>query len=182
MMKAFQIKIAVKNAKPPVWRRMILPAGITFSQLSVILNKALGRKEEGDFRFEFYHLELCILEGADRFSGGFGTYDSLEASNTYIREYLEENPWFNYLCGVEGQEKYRVDVEQVIDDHEENYAKVIKYKGECPVSGEGEVLPNYDLEAVNDDLRTKLYYQWGKGEKRSQRQIVRALQAGSYGL
>lgn len=41
-MKAFQLKIAIKNSKPPIWRRVIVPAGITFSQLSLILNEVMG--------------------------------------------------------------------------------------------------------------------------------------------
>ena len=30
-MKAYQLKIAIKNSKPLVWKRCRVPAGITFS-------------------------------------------------------------------------------------------------------------------------------------------------------
>ena len=36
-MKAYQLKIAIKNSKPLVWKRCRVPAGITFSQLAPIL-------------------------------------------------------------------------------------------------------------------------------------------------
>ena len=96
-MKAFQLKIVIKNSKPPIWRRVIVPAGITFSQLSMILNEFMGWSGYHSFEVEFYHLELRIIEDADEFMDiGYGPYDYLEASTTYIREYLEENDWFTY--------------------------------------------------------------------------------------
>lgn len=56
------------NSKPSIWRRVVVPAGITFSQLSIILNEVL------DF-------------------DGFGNYcgfQELDASKTFIREFLED--------------------------------------------------------------------------------------------
>ena len=57
-MKAFQLKVVIKDSKPPIWRRVIVPAGITFSQLSMILNEAMGWSGEHLCEFEFYHLRL----------------------------------------------------------------------------------------------------------------------------
>ena len=184
-MRAFQIKIAIRNSKPPVWRRVIIPAGITFSQLSLILNKVMGWSGDQHFRYEFYHSELCILEGADRFADGYKTYDSLEASNTYIREYLEDNEWFTYIYGTDGQWKHRVTVEKIIDDYEDNYAKVMKYKGDClAADGEGNSTDRTGdaVEVINDELKTTLFYIWGRGEKRKQQEICQELNSGMNGL
>ena len=41
-MKAYQMKIAIKNSHPPIWRRFIVPAGLSFSQLSIVLNGVMG--------------------------------------------------------------------------------------------------------------------------------------------
>lgn len=71
-MKAFQMKIVIKNSKPPIWRRVIVPAGITFSQLSMVLNKVMGWCGYHLFEFEFYHLELRIMEGAEELDIGYG--------------------------------------------------------------------------------------------------------------
>lgn len=57
-MKAYQLKILIKNSKPPIWRRCIVPAGITFSQLSFILDNVMGWSGYHLSKFEFYHLEL----------------------------------------------------------------------------------------------------------------------------
>ena len=37
-----QIKVTLLGAKPPVWRRLLVPAGATFEQLHYILQTAMG--------------------------------------------------------------------------------------------------------------------------------------------
>lgn len=213
-MKAFQLKIAIKNSKPPIWRRVIVPAGITFSQLSIILNKSMGWDGYHlfEFEFEFFHQELRIIEGADEYEIGYGPYDYLEASTTYIREYLEENNWFTYTYDLGDHWNHRVTIEKIIEEYEENYPKVIKYKGDCPLEDCGGIYgyydcldiiqdkshpeyeervgwmqlqgyPNkYDMVAVNEELERECFYVWGKAEKRLQRQIYGAFFSGKYGL
>lgn len=40
-MKAYQMKIMIKNSHPPIWRRFIVSAGLTFSQFGFILNEVM---------------------------------------------------------------------------------------------------------------------------------------------
>jgi len=211
-MKAFQLKIAIKNSKPPIWRRVIVPAGITFSQLSMILNEAMGWSGYHLFEFEFYHLELRIIEGADEFEMGYGPDDFIEASSTYIREYLEGNDWFTYTYDLGDDWQHRVTIEKILEDYEYNYPKVIKYKGDCPVEDCGgiygyyecmEIISDpthpeyedrlswmksqgypdaYDMDAVNERLEQEFFYKWGKAEKRCQGEIYEDHFAGKCGL
>ena len=41
-MKAYQLKITLKDIKPPIWRRFIVPAGLSFSQLTLVIHKVMG--------------------------------------------------------------------------------------------------------------------------------------------
>lgn len=34
-MKAYVLKVTIKNTHPPIWRRVVVPAGISFSQLNL---------------------------------------------------------------------------------------------------------------------------------------------------
>lgn len=212
-MKAFQLKIVIKNSKPPIWRRVIVPAGITFSQLSMILNQAMGWWGYHIFEFEFYHLELKIMEDIIDFAGDrFAPCDYLEASTTYIREYLEQNEWFTYTYDLGDDWQHRVTIEKIIEDYEYDYPQVIKYKGDCPLEDCGGIYgyydcldiisdeknpeyeerlewmqsqgyPNtYDMNQVNEDLKKKYFYQWGKGEKRKQSYLYEEINQGIYGL
>ena len=45
-MNAYQLKISVKNSKPLRWRRCIIPAGITYSQLSLLLSSLMEERKK----------------------------------------------------------------------------------------------------------------------------------------
>ena len=121
-MKAFQLKVTIKNSKPPIWRRIIVPAGITFSQLSIILNKTMEWSGYHLFEFNFYKLGLSILEDLEEY--GYMQNDCADASKTYIREYLEENEKFTYIYDFGDDWRHLVVVEKVIEDYEYNYPMV----------------------------------------------------------
>ena len=59
-MKAYQLKVNVKDVKPPVWWRILVPAGISFSAFSLILNEMIGLPDEA-FSFVF-HNRVRLLE------------------------------------------------------------------------------------------------------------------------
>lgn len=211
-MKAFQLKIMIKNSKPPIWRRIIVPAGITFSQLGVLLNKAMGWCGYHLFEFEFYHLNLHIVEGVDDYDFGYPLYDYMDASTTYIREFLEDNEWFTYTYDLGDDWEHRVTVEKIIEDYEHNYPIVLKYKGDCPVEDCGgiygfyekldiindkthpeyEEISNwmdmqgypeeYDMELVNEELERQYFYRWGAGETRGKHEIYDDMFNGKVGL
>lgn len=210
-MKAFQLKIVIKNSKPPIWRRVIVPAGITFSQLSMILNEVMGWCGYHMFEFEFYHLELRIMEGVEDYLQDY-YFDYQEASETYIREYLEENDWFTYVYDLGDDWSHRVTVEKIIDNYEHDYPQVLKYKGNCPIEDCGGIdgyyecldiisdenhseyaerlawmksqgySHEYDMEYINEELKTRYFYKWGKGEKRIQEELYMEQFSGVCGL
>ena len=210
-MKAFQLKIAIKNSKPPIWRRVVVPAGITFSQLSMILNEVMGWSGYHMFEFEFYHQQLRLMEGAEEFVGN-DAFDYLETSTTFIREFMEESEWFTYTYDLGDDWQHRVTIEQIIDDWEYNYPRVIKYKGDCPIEDCGGIggyyeclsvindknhpeyeerlewmksqgyPQEYDLDYTNQKLQTYYFYEFGKRETRGQSEIYEEQFNGNYGL
>ena len=126
-MKAYQIKIAVKNTKPPVWRRCIIPSGITFAQLSVILNEITGWNFGSYYEFEFYHRKQQLRENLDdEYFYPTWQYDLLESSETYIDEFMEQEEWFSYYAREE--RSYRVTIEKTVET-EGAYPVVLKWKG-----------------------------------------------------
>lgn len=152
-MKAYQFKIAIKNSKPPIWRRCIVPAGLTFTQLSIILNEVMGWSGYHLFEVEFYHLQLRIAEDDGFFEEfGYDGYDLAEASNTFINEYMEKQAWFTYTYDFGDDWQHRVTIERVITDYEYNYPQVIKYKGVCPMEDCGGIDGYYEcLEILENE-------------------------------
>lgn len=184
-MKAFQLKIAIKNLKPPVWRRVIVPSGITFSQLGLLLDHVMGRIGEHRFEFEFYHQKLRMAEDTDAVENKKGPWEYMEASETQVNDYLEKNEWFSYTYNAGSSRTHRVTVEEILDNYEFGYPRLIKYKGECPAETDAEEKKSpakYDEKVVNGELERKFFYIRGNGETRPQREILRNFSMGIFGL
>ena len=87
-MKAYQLKIQIQDSHPPIWRRLIVPSGLSFSQLSILLNEAMGWCGYHLSSFEFFHQKIRIEEEVDEFDDwGWNEYELLEAGETLIDEF-----------------------------------------------------------------------------------------------
>ncbi len=168
-MKAFQLKIMIKNSKPPIWRRVVVPEEITFSQLSIIFNKVIGWGEVPVYDIIFPHLDICVVNDADQRGEKDSSLIYLEASATYIGAYMEEDDRFTYVCEPGDKWLHRVDVEKVLEDYEYSYPKVVKYAGVCPVKDEGDI---YDLDRVNKELKEECFCSEERDEEQMRRQRI----------
>jgi len=52
---AYQIKVSLRGAKPPIWRRLVVPASATLADLHVIIQYAMG--------WDDYHLHVFDVGG-----------------------------------------------------------------------------------------------------------------------
>lgn len=182
-MKAYQLKIQIKNSHPPIWRRLIVPAGLSFSQLAVILNEAMGWCGYHLFSFEFYHLGIHVEDNVEEYDDfGWSDYEREEADETLIDTYLDTEEWFTYIYDFGDDWQHRVTVEKILEDYDKNYAQVLKYKGNTPYEDcggideyyrileilrnpdspeyeemkewtEGNFCTEYDMECVNESLK-----------------------------
>lgn len=143
-MKAYQLKIQIKDSHPPIWRRVIVPAGLSFSQLSIVLNKVMGWCGYHLSSFEFYHLGIKIEEDAYEFEDiGYGDYELMDSSETMIDPYLDSEDWFTYTYDFGDNWDHRVTVEKIITDYDKNYSQVIKFKGGTPYEDCGGIYGYY---------------------------------------
>ena len=149
-MKAYQLKVSIKNAHPPIWRRCIIPAGITFSQLGVLLNEIMGWNGSHLFSFEFRDIGVRIEEVPDDDWGYWG-FDAEEASETLIDPYMEHSKWFTYTYDFGDDWEHRVDIEAVLTDFKETHPVVVKAKGACPFEDCGWLQGYYHILEVLKD-------------------------------
>ena len=149
-MKAYQLKVSIKNAHPPIWRRCIVPAGITFSQLGVLLNEIMGWNGSHLFSFDFRDIGVRIDEMPDDDWGYWGM-NAEEAAETLIDPYIEHSKWFTYIYDFGDNWEHRVDIESVLPDFEAMHPVVVKAKGACPFEDCGGLYGYYHiLEALED--------------------------------
>ena len=151
-MKVYKLKVAIKDTHPPIWRRVIVPAGISFSQLAFILNEAMGwfgghlSSFKIDNWFEFY-------DDADEYMDGPFDSEVLEAGEYCIDEFLdrEDIKSFRYTYDFGDDWEHIVTIEDRIENYVGACPVVIKYKGDTPWEDCGGVWGFYDmLETLNN--------------------------------
>lgn len=142
-MKAYQLKIQIKDSHPPIWRRCIVPANLSFSQLSVILNIVMGWSGYHLSSFEFYHMGILFEEEPE--NDWYGEYEVFDAAEYMIDCMLDSQEWFTYLYDFGDNWEHRVTVEKVLLDYGENYPQVVKYRGQTPYEDCGGISGYYEL-------------------------------------
>lgn len=153
----------------------MIPAGITFAQLSILLNDIMRLKIRSPYMFDFYQRRIRLWE--DNTNTPFQhswQYDWTEASETYINEYMEQEEWFSY--SIADGASYRVMIEKILDIST-NAPSVIKYKGIC--SGE---TAEYDLEEMNSHLLETYSVTYKNVECRKQEAWYERYACGEKGL
>lgn len=173
-MITFQIKLAEKKTKPPVWKRCIVPGGITFSQLAVILEAIAETEVSEQYEFEFYQAGIQLREWREgeqavrRYN-----FDYWCSSDTYIDDLMGREPWFTFRTGKE--KEYRVTIEKCVTD-EEPYPRILKQK-ESPDSGSW-----MDVEKANQELRGQFQVTYGDPDYRTFGELKQEMKTGSFGL
>lgn len=173
-MKKYQIKVVEKNTKPPVWRRCLVPSGITFSQLAVILEIIAETEVSEQYEFEFYQAGIQLREWREgeqavrRYN-----FDYWCSSDTYIDDLMGREPWFTFRTGKE--KEYRVTIEKCVTD-EKPYPYILKQK-ESPDSRTW-----MDVEKANQELRGQFQVTYGDPDYRTFDELKQEMKTGSFGL
>ncbi|MCR5143875.1 MAG: plasmid pRiA4b ORF-3 family protein [Lachnospiraceae bacterium] len=133
-MNAYQLKITLKEVKPAVWRRVIVPEGISFSQLTMVIHEVMGWSGYHLSEYLFNNLRIILREEDDfsDFGMGFFGYQELNASNFLIDEMFDEVKSFTYTYDFGDDWRHQIQIEKVIEDYEYTFPMVVKYKGEIP--------------------------------------------------
>lgn len=164
-MKAYKLKITIKTTKPPIWRRCIVPAGITFSQLTVILHKVIGWSGYHLSEYVFTNLKVRFREEVSDADNFIFREKVLDSSKYIIDYYLDQVKNFSYIYDFGDYWNHEVKIEEVLDDYEYDYPTVLKYKLDTPPEDCGGVLGYYEmLEDISDaktpeQLETKEWFE-----------------------
>lgn len=149
------MKIMVKHSHPPIWRRFIVPAGLTFSQLGYILNEVMGWYGGHLSQFDFYHLGIVVEENPE----DMDWYDRevLDATDTPIEPFMDEEDWFTYIYDFGDYWEHRVEIEKILPEYELDYPAVLKFKGNTPYEDCGGIEEYYHILEVLGNPEDKEY-------------------------
>lgn len=166
-MKVYQFKITIKDIHPPIWRRVIVPAGLSFNQLTLVLNTAMGWSGSHLSSYTFQNLGLEFEDDPEEDFALWNNNEILDAAEYIIDEFVESVKSFTYVYDFGDYWSHHVQVEKVLDDFEQNYPQVIKFKGNTPLEDCGGVWGYKNLiEILNnpDDPEYKDMLEWSGGQ------------------
>ena len=122
-MKAYLCKITLKDSKPPYWWRCNIPAGISFSALSILLDQLIGEETPGSFSFEVHDFARIWEPSAEMPLCASGYYSAYDAAHTPVDQLLPSGKPVNYLRN--GQ-VYQIRVESIEEEYPFSYPMVLK--------------------------------------------------------
>ena len=131
----YQVKAIRKGVKPPVWRRILVPANITFVQMALLLETVLELPASDQFEFEFFGKKDRIIEWHEEDDAIHNYYyNYLHAPDTFVNGWFQNEPWFTFRLRDSGSRypEYRVEIEKTGFGIRRNNDKTEEDLG-CPV-------------------------------------------------
>ena len=126
-MKAYQCKVSIKGSKPLVWWRVLLPAGVSFSMLSLLLEELTGMELGDSFEFEI-HRDSRVWEFTEALPLRVEYYYSAySAAHTPLSTLFEKGRPL-YVKGIGATLK--IDVEKVDDAYPLRFPLLVKMRAD----------------------------------------------------
>lgn len=170
-MKAYKIKITLEGSEPVIWRRVIVPAELTFKRLHDVIQLSMGWSNSHLYDFNIKEKKLRIT-GDEEAVAEYKMYSKIEltrkndpygfianllevkpklSSKVKIDKYLEVNRSIIYVYDLGDYWKHNIILEDIVEDYENNYPICMDGGGVCPPEDVGGVLGYMDfLEIIND--------------------------------
>jgi hypothetical protein len=144
-----QLKVALKHARPPIWRRVLLPATATLSDLHAVIQVLFGW--DGD------HLHLFVA-GNKRYSGPFSRLEDNENEQAVrVRDAIAPGGTIAYTYDFGAYWEHTITLEKMIPrDDSQQYPVCVAFNGDSPVEYWEEERPRkpapFDRKKVNRRL------------------------------
>ncbi|WML33156.1 plasmid pRiA4b ORF-3 family protein [Clostridium sp. OS1-26] len=170
-MRAYKIKISLKDTELLIWRRIIVPAEITFKRLHDIIQISMGWRDNYLYDFNIIEEKLRVT-GDEKTIVEYEFYSKKKLTKKndpygYVAKMLEITPKLSsdikidkYLSNYKNIEyvydfgdywKHNIILEEVLEDYENNYPVCIEGEGACPPEDIGGIFAYEQfLESVND--------------------------------
>jgi hypothetical protein len=142
----YQIKMTLRGSKPPIWRRVVVPGGITLAQLHMVIQTAMGWQDD--------HLHMFEIQGEHYTGAGAGGYEpefgngELDESEFRLCDLIaREKTKFKYEYDFGDDWEHLLVVEKIIDDPKKMKGKVLCLdgKGACPPEDCGGIWGYYQM-------------------------------------
>jgi hypothetical protein len=152
----FQFKIQIKGiTKPPVWRRIAVPADFTFLRFHQVIQEAFGWENCHlfEFRDKGRQGSICIsAPGEDDYWGLDPFSESLDASKTKLSTIFKNKfRTFIYIYDFGDDWEHAITLESISNEKQKT-AVCLAGKGACPPEDCGGI---YGYQDIKDIFETK---------------------------
>lgn len=136
--KIYQVRIDIQGAKPPIWRRLLIPAGITFETLHQIIQTAFQWNNSHLHCFETKIYRIEPQSEIDYYEA-FGFKDSMDSANLEIDSFIETEKGFVYEYDFGDSWNHIIKLEAVLERSSEIpfYPYCLKGKMHQPIDDVG---------------------------------------------
>lgn len=147
MEKNLRLNITLNKAKPAIWRRVLVPGGITFFDLHHIIQISMGWKNAHMFEFKVDNYKLGYPDSELE-----GNEDVTHASSVHLDLLLmKEGLTFSYLYDFGDYWRHTIEVEAILPADERVYPVCIDGALACPPEDIGGVPGFYEnLQILNN--------------------------------
>jgi hypothetical protein len=126
----YQLKITLKGIKPPIWRRVLVPATATLNDLHAIVQVAMGWDDSHLHQFEIGKQRYSVRAG-DEFD------DGIDETRTRLDEVIRPRMKFVYEYDFGDDWIHEIIVEKKLDDDERVGAFCTGGERACPPEDSG---------------------------------------------
>ncbi|WP_297422013.1 plasmid pRiA4b ORF-3 family protein [Clostridium sp.] len=151
-MKAYQIKITLEGSSPLIWRRVVVPAEITFKRLHDVIQFSMGWKDRHLYDFNLVEEKLRIT-GDEEAIAEYEFYSKMKltrkndphgfienvlkirpklSTKVKIDKYLSKDKSIQYIYDFGDYWKHDIVLEEIIDNYEYVYPTCVDGEGACP--------------------------------------------------
>ena len=118
--KSYIIKVTIKNTHPPVWRRLQIPAGITFHELNAIIQLAFNWCGYHLYSFEIGDREdedYVLIETPNDLLYDFN-FKVINSTKTKIDKYFDKIKKLKYTYDFGDNWIHDIQIENVVESEE----------------------------------------------------------------
>lgn len=122
-MSGFLVKVVIEDTHPPVWRRLLLPDQINFSDLLKIIKTAFHLPAPHHHTFSFPRNLITIGANMDPWKGW-------EENEVLVDQFIETYSFIRCIYEAAEEYRFKLTLESQYPEYQERAAKLIKAKGD----------------------------------------------------
>lgn len=146
-MGAYQLKITIKGSKPPIWRRILVPQGITFETLHQMIQTAFCWSDDHLYQFEFRSEGIRVSADKEAKASKF----EYRSADENIDALVSGTKKFTYTYDFGDNWEHVILVEETDEEYSQQYAQVLKFKGDVIPQDCGGLEGYYKLLETSSD-------------------------------